>query len=222
MRQDSPTLQTPPLRAATAVAVVSVLAAATLFALGPQAHAQPPEPTQLPEPGQTPGFPGSRFLQESGLPDFSGPPEGPVYTWKDGDRTRRVFLQPDLVIAADGAIAASGREAPQGGPGLIVSASSADAVGGHPVFRSQSGSMMTLPGGVLLIFDGAWGEAETDAFFARQGISRDRVGPLGEIPNGFTVETAPGFASLVLANSLAELEGVVVASPNWWQELVTK
>ena len=96
------------------------------------------------------------------------------------------------------------------------------ASAGLPVFRSQSGTLMTLPGGVLLALDETWSEAETDAFFENNGIDRDRVSELEYLTNGFLVETEPGFSSLELANALAEQDGVRVSSPNWWSDRVAK
>ena len=81
---------------------------------------------------------------------------------------------------------------------------------------------MTLPGGVLLALDPEWSQAETDAFFASNGINQNRVSELSYLINGFFVETEPGFPSLELANSLAALDGVVVSSPNWWTEVSAK
>ena len=75
---------------------------------------------------------------------------------------------------------------------------------------------------MLLVFDPQWGEAEKSAFLAANGISNDRLSPLGAIPNGFVVETEPGFPSLELANALAGLDGVVLSSPNWWRERTTR
>ena len=81
---------------------------------------------------------------------------------------------------------------------------------------------MTLPGGVLLILDPEWSRSQTDAFFSGNAIKLDRVSELGFVPNGFFVETKPGFPSLNLANALAEQDGVEVSSPNWWTETVAK
>ena len=64
-----------------------------------------------------------------------------------------------------------------------------------PVFRSESGALMTLPGGVLLILDPEWSRSQTDAFFSGNAIKLDRVSELGFVPNGFFVETEPGFPS---------------------------
>ena len=81
---------------------------------------------------------------------------------------------------------------------------------------------MTLPGGVLLVLDAEWTSSQTNAFFSRNAIKLDRVSDLGFLPNGFFVETEPGFPSLTLANSLATQDGVEVSSPNWWTETTTK
>ena len=150
------------------------------------------------------------------------PPEGQIYTWQDGDRSSRAFLQADLVMSREGAVSAAGTPVARSPQGRIVRVASASEVEGQPVFRSSSGALMTLPGGVLLVFDPAWGESETEAFFAANGIGTDRLSPLGAIPNGFVVETEPGFASLELANALAGQDGVRLSSPNWWRERTTR
>ena len=150
------------------------------------------------------------------------------YTWSDGDRTMTVLLQPDLVETErgnidkrDGAVAETVRSAwadRTDRADRTDTASTADP-SSLPVFRSQSGALMTLPGGVLLALDKDWGSAETDAFFERNGIEPDRVSEMAYIANGFFVETEPGFPSLDLANSLATLDGVRTSMPNWRQEL---
>ena len=165
----------------------------------------------------------------------SGPVEGEPHTWKDGDRTLTVLLQSDLTVGDDGqitvveeleditvsgttkgdAVTRSG-ESESGGK----SASSTTAVSeSQPVFRSESGELMTLPGGVLLALDPEWSQEESDAFFSGNGIEMSRVSGLGFISNGFFVETEPGFPSLELANALAGQEGVILSSPNWWTEV---
>ena len=142
------------------------------------------------------------------------PPRGKVYTWRDGDRTRRAFLQSDLVVREDTAARA--------GPRAVVRVPDAGEAEGQPVFRSSSGALMTLPGGIILVFDRDWRKAETDAFFVSRSIAKGRVSPLRAIPNGFVVATEPGFAALELANALAGEDGVVLSSPNWWREHTTR
>ena len=144
------------------------------------------------------------------------------YAWEDGDRTLTVTLQTDLVLeestgeVAKGSLAAT----PSGSV-----AKSTDAQGGNtglPVFRSSSGALMTLPGGVLLLLDQDWSETRVNQFFADNSIALADVSELGWIDNGYFIETAPGFPSLTLANALAGQEGVELSSPNWWQEVELK
>ena len=141
------------------------------------------------------------------------------YTWQDGDRTLTVLLQDDLTVTQDGDIASKEDIAAR-----TIRSDTVDkaASAGLPVFRSQSGSLMTLPGGVLLALDETWGRTETDVFFSDNGIDAARVSELDYVTNGFFVETDPGFPSLELANVLAEQDGVRVSSPNWRRDLVAK
>ena len=80
---------------------------------------------------------------------------------------------------------------------------------------SVGGVPVSLPGGVVVALDPAWSRAETDAFFAANGIGPERVSELGFTTNAFLVETAPGIPGLVLSNSLAVRDGVRLASPDW-------
>ncbi len=141
------------------------------------------------------------------------------YTWRDGDRTMTVLLQPDLTATQDGEI---GLRADTPGNTTRSDAGGKSASPVMPVFRSQSGVLMTLPGGVLLALDKSWDTDEIDAFFERNGIGADRVSGLGNIVNGFFVETSPGFPSLDLANSLAVQDGVRTSMPNWRQDLAAQ
>ena len=145
--------------------------------------------------------------------------QGQPYTWQDGDRTLTVLLQDDLTVTQDGDIALQDDTAIRTTRSDTVDKA---ASAGLPVFRSQSGTLMTLPGGVLLALDVTWGRTKTDAFFENNGIDRDRVSELEYLTNGFFVETEPGFPSLDLANALAEQDGVRVSTPNWWRDRVAK
>ena len=142
--------------------------------------------------------------------------QGPVYTYEDGDRTVRVRLQPDLEVSGDDASTRSSGA-------HIVPKDGAGTGSRQPVFRSEaSGSLMTLPGGILVVLDAEWSAAETHAFFARNAIKQSQVSALDYATNGFFVETAPGFPALNLANTLAGQEGVLISSPNWWKERTTR
>ena len=144
------------------------------------------------------------------------------YTWEDGDRTLTVTLQADLVLEKSGGGVAKGLLAETPSGSVVRSADAQGRNTGLPVFRSSSGTLMTLPGGVLLLLDPDWSESRVNQFFADNGIALGDVSALGWIGNGYLIETAPGFPSLTLANALAGQEGVEISSPNWWQEVELK
>ena len=127
---------------------------------------------------------------------------------------------PGTVAPADGAVADALGTTPDG---IVTrSASSSGRSTGQPVFRSSSGALMTLPGGVVLLLDQDWSRKRVDQFLEDNGISWSRVSELGWIDNGYFIETASGFPSLTLANTLAGQDGVEISSPNWWQEFELK
>ena len=140
---------------------------------------------------------------------LTGEPQGKVYTWEDGDRTLTVYLQNHMDIEATSARTRGGRAVEADGEEL-------------PVFRSMSGGLMTLPGGILLVLDPEWTSTQVQSFFSHNDIKTTGVSELDYAKNGFFVETQPGFPSLELANTLAALDGVLVSSPNWLRELVPK
>ena len=145
--------------------------------------------------------------------------DGAVYLWKDGDRSMQILYQPDLMATQD----ATPRD-------IVIARSAAFAIvqkanqprgDSLPVFRSPSGELMTLPGGVLIVFDRSMSRSEIDGVLARHDLASSSTSELG-MPNGFLLETEPGFPSLDFANLLAREDGVEVSSPNWWRERVTK
>ena len=153
--------------------------------------------------------------------------QGEAYSWHDGDRTLQARLQLDLVATGDGEIRRRDDVAAGTGNGRTTARSAdgdsaAGAAGVHPVFLSDSGTLMTLPGGVILILDEGWNTDRAAAFLARNGISPDRVSGLDYLANGFFVETEPGFASLDLANALAAQPGVELSQPNWRRDRTTR
>ena len=153
----------------------------------------------------------------------TGPVEGDPYKWQDGDRTMTVKLQTDLVVEkGSGGLPHDIVSANEGGTNVVRSADGQSKSDTLPVFRSESGALMTLPGGVLLVLSPEWSQAETSAFFSNNGIKMDRVSELDYAANGFFVETEPGFPSLDLANALAAQDGVEISSPNWGKEATPK
>ena len=160
---------------------------------------------------------------EKGGPGATGPVQGAAYTWQDGDRTMTVKLQTDLVVEkGSGGLPRDVVSANEDGTNVVRSADGQSKSDTLPVFRSASGALMTLPGGVLLVLSSEWSQAETNAFFSNNGIKMDRVSELDYVANGFFVETEPGFPSLDLANALAVQDGVEISSPNWGREATPK
>ena len=141
--------------------------------------------------------------------------QGREYTWQDGDSTRHVWIQVDLVAQPttrnrpDDVIAAEG-----GVWSIVRKQARHEQGGGETVFRSEAGELLTFPGGALVMLDEAWDAARVGRFFADQGIAMSRAEALSLGPNVFLVSTAPGIAAIELANALAGLEGVVYAVPN--------
>ena len=166
--------------------------------------------------GATPP-PGSKTTSGSGAQAAS---QGQEYTWHDGDRMQRVRLQNDLVVQPSADNAADDVVARDDGETSIVQTQPRHETSDtEPVFRSQSGDLMTLPGGVLLALDATWDQVRANRFFSDNGIDTSRVEGRDFAVNAFFVETAPGFPSLNLANELAEQEGVLISSPNWQMEV---
>ena len=145
------------------------------------------------------------------------------YTWQDGEHTRRVYLQPDLVLqdpadnTSEDVVVRAGRM-----ENVVQRTARHGEQDTLPVFRSASGSIMTLPGGVLLVFDEQWDQRRINTFVATNGIAKGSIRALDFTPNAFFIDTAPGLPSLELANALAAEEGVVIASPNWRREIVPR
>lgn len=132
-------------------------------------------------------------------PTNSPPTRGTVaYTYRDGDDARTVWL-----VQAPGRQARGLGNVPQAG---------ADS---NLVFVTESGSTMTLTGGVVLLLDTEWSAAQVDEFFAHNRINRAQVSELGWIDNGFAISAGAGLAPLELANVLAYQQGVVLSSPDW-------
>ena len=172
---------------------------------------------EVPDKSQAPVPPTERSNREAD----SG--QGMVYTWDDGGRSMRVVLQADLVVQKTSADTPEDAVIARGSGDSIVRRQAGHIQEARPVFRSESGGgLMMLPGGVLLALDPLWDEGEIESFFSSNNISTDRISELEFLQNGFLVETEPGFPSLDLANLLADQEGVLISSPNWWSEVETK
>ena len=150
--------------------------------------------------------------KQSGRSADDSATEGPSYTWQDGEHTRTITLATELTVDTR----TDGRR------DIVERKSASGQSDESAVFRSDTGELMTLPGGVLLAFDATWDQVRINQFFADNGIALSRVHSHSFDPNGFFIDTEPGFASLNLANQLAAQEGVELSSPNWERRVVTQ
>ena len=156
------------------------------------------------------------------LDDVSRSAQGAEYTWQDGRHTRRARVQIDLVAQAEEETRSDDIVVRGGGEEHVVRRQPRHDETALPVFRSESGEILTLPGGVLLALDASWDQARVDQFFLENGITGDRIARQQFAVHGFLVETEPGFPSLELANTLAVQDGVLLSSPNWRREEIPR
>ena len=211
---------------------------ATLAAVktaAPTTAAPPPEPTKEPSAGKPTTSSAAGRARAPGSEDSRAPEATPgqdaaleavvrnaisnlgaVYTWQDGEHTRRVRLVPALTVQGIASTITSDVVLANDGVRSIVQRQDRHGADAEPVFLAESGGgLMTLPGGVVLALDPEWDEAHVDRFFSDSGIARSRVTRGEFAENGFLVETEAGFASLTLANALAGKAGVLFSVPNW-------
>ena len=148
-------------------------------------------------------------------PSVAASEQGAEYTWQDGGVTRRMRLQLDLVAQPtsenrdDDVVAVD-----QGERSIVRRQERHEQDTSEPVFRTESGHLVTFPGGVLIMLDGEWDAARVRRFFSDHGIDMSRADEQTFGPNAFLVSTESGFAALELANALAAEEGVVYAVPD--------
>ena len=154
---------------------------------------------------------GSRSLDSEGR---SGSAEGRVYTWQDGDSTRRVRVLADLTLNRDGEVVARqdvAKDTADGGR---------DTDGSPPVFRAESsGTLLTLPGGVLLVLAGEWTGNQVDSFFSRQRHCPESRLRARVPPERILRRDRAGLPLARPGERLAVQEGVELSSPNWMREV---
>ena len=132
--------------------------------------AQRPSPQQTPAPEPQPAESrgGAKQPTTTGNqkpetnPQVSVGTQPTEYRWQDGDRSQTVILQPDLVI--DEGASTKGAEAEAPGGAIVRSADAQGQGTSEPVFKSQSGALMTLPGGVLLVLEPEWTRRRSTPF----------------------------------------------------------
>lgn len=183
----------------------------------PESRSGKPEETPAASTGTV------KYSKESEASGAGGSSGGQEYTWHDGDRVVSITLESGLVVQPSSQNTAADIVTRDDGESSIVEWQARHATSDtQPVFRSPSGQLMTLPGGVLLVLDDAWGQSRVNRFFSENSIASSDVERQDWAVNAFFIKTRPGMPSLDLANRLAALEGVEISSPNWQTEVSTR
>lgn len=144
-----------------------------------------------------------------------------TYIWYDGGKPRKVWLDPSLV-AEFGKRPESMSQPEARYNGVRIwrqddQATSRALSSGHasPVLRDgPGGQIRALPGNVIVKLDPQWTEPQISSWLSANGLTELRRLSIGK--NVLVIESAPGLASLELANRLQESETVISAQPNWW------
>jgi hypothetical protein len=169
------------------------------------------------------------------------------YVWYDGDKEKRVWLNPSLAVEFDpGPIGDSPLKKEFPSAKEMISRTGAIRIwklqGGvkpeeavlrlksiHPEARyspvmhdspAGTGRKRALPGNVIVYLNPAWDETAVQKWAGSRRLEIVKKLEIG--PNVFVLKTGPGLESLETANALYHSGEVVAAIPDWWQEAVTR
>jgi hypothetical protein len=142
------------------------------------------------------------------------------YAYREGERVVPIYLDTESIGQIDGAAVrfvpvptAELRAALQ--RGALPDSAAGQYV---PVFRSApaGGIRMASLGGVIVYLPATWSPSQVQAWVQGQGLTLKQV--FDAARNGLLIDSAPGLASLELANRLLKTAGVQTAKPLWFQE----
>jgi len=181
-----------------------------------------------------------REQSNTALPDQS------PYFWYDGDQKRHVWVNPKLVAEFNPKTEMStqlmtfyeAKNLPTQSSSYVqfweldskemkisVLERSMEQANGQlsPVLHdsaSTSGTKKALPGNVLVQMKPEWSQYQMNAWFKEHRLVV--IKPLVFAPNTFLIQTGPGLESLNTANRIYETGDVILASPNWWQDVYSQ
>ncbi|MDH4216037.1 MAG: hypothetical protein OEV23_03970 [Gallionella sp.] len=169
------------------------------------------------------------------------------YTWYDGNRERKVWLNTQLVAEfnpdpqGEKAVKSAYANAKtfavrrkQTGIRIwqlddTAGVASANIKARHPQGKyspvlhdgaSSDSRMRALPGNVIVYFDPKWDEKTVNSWLSARKF--EAVKKLGVGPNVYVIKTGPGLEALDIANALYRIGEVKAAFPDWWQEVTTR
>ena len=144
--------------------------------------------------------------------------KGPTeHYWYDGDVKRPLWIDGSRVADF------SSQERSHAAVVKAMPATKSMSEGMSPLFRDNaddSARTRALPGGVVVRLRQVLPDDQARAFLQQRGLKAVREG--GQQTGVWLVESAPGTATLELANRLHEGREFVSASPNWWQPRTLK
>jgi hypothetical protein len=85
------------------------------------------------------------------------------------------------------------------------------------VFRSDSGTLMALPGNIILTFKNGVNESQIQSLLKKYGLTLVRTNMILD-KTYYIVKYKPGIAALELANQLRNESMVESSQPDWWKE----
>ena len=151
-----------------------------------------------------------------GLPPLLGQTERLFY--RDGKRVIFLTAAEDVLLEKSKGGEMRLRRVAADGPIVVRSPSvEGEPSGDVPVFRTDTGQLVSPVGGVILSLDRSWSKNAVDSFLKANDLNE--VEALG-MPNVYLVTTEPGLKAIEVANHLALLPGVTASSPNFWTQEV--
>ncbi len=169
------------------------------------------------------------------------------YTWYDGTREQKVWLDPQLVAefnpgpqsekAAKSAYSSAKVFTPkhqQAGVRFWQVDNSSGAAPRNIKARNPEGKysavlhdgpssdsrMRALPGNIIVYFQPKWDEKTINSWLKAHNL--EAVKKLEGAPNAYVIKTGTGLEALEVANAIYKLGEVKAAFPDWWQEVSTR
>lgn len=169
------------------------------------------------------------------------------YTWYDGNKAKKIWLNPNLIAEFDPkpahhkqsknlATSATPIKSKQRGMRLWrLKTGSTSKSNMHqlkqtlpagkisPVLHdgpSDSTHKRALPGNIIVHLDPNWGQQRVQTWFTQQKL--EMIKPLNIGPNIFVVKTGSGLIALEKANEIYLSGKAVAAYPDWWQQMSKK
>lgn len=152
-----------------------------------------------------------------------------TYTWYDGDKPRKVYLNSDYVadIQDIRGTRSDGKKAQRRVKFIRKSQlkkqkSGKDDSNQYPVFveHPNSPKLMALPGNIIVKLNPDFSEEDVKAWAKKNDV--ELVEKLNIIGNVYVVASEPGLKCLELANSLRKADDVKYAIPNWQKQVEKK